>query len=112
MHSVKECMKKCFPSFCAFALRCYTISAHRYEKKRKHLLPRYSFPTGQFLFDCVALLFYHIFFCLSTNIDAFRHKIGNVEAPNINKAVSLDTLFDIASVLNVPVYKFFMFDEI
>lgn len=37
--------------------------------------------------------------------------IGHVEAPNIRKAVSLDTLFDIASVLDVPVYKFFLFDE-
>lgn len=37
--------------------------------------------------------------------------IGHVEAPNISKAVSLDTLFDIASVLDIPVYKFFLFDE-
>ncbi len=37
--------------------------------------------------------------------------IGHVEAPNISKAVSLDTLFDIASVLDVPAYKFLMFDD-
>ena len=37
--------------------------------------------------------------------------IGHIEAPNINKAVSLDTLFDIASVLDVPAYKFLLFDE-
>ena len=37
--------------------------------------------------------------------------IGHLEAPNINKAVSLDTLFDIAAALNVPAYKFLMFDE-
>ena len=37
--------------------------------------------------------------------------IGHVEAPNISKAVSLDTLFDIAYVLDVPVHKFFLFDE-
>ena len=37
--------------------------------------------------------------------------IGHVEAPNINKAVSLDTLFEVAKVLNVPAYKFLMFDE-
>ena len=37
--------------------------------------------------------------------------IGHVEAPNISKAVSLDTLFDIAYVLEIPVYKFFLFDE-
>ena len=28
--------------------------------------------------------------------------IGHVEAPNINKAISLDTLFDIAAALDVP----------
>ena len=37
--------------------------------------------------------------------------IGHVEAPNINKAVSLDTLFGIAEVLDVPAYKFLLFDE-
>ena len=34
-----------------------------------------------------------------------------LEAPNINKAVSLDTLFDIAAALDVPPYKFLTFDE-
>lgn len=37
--------------------------------------------------------------------------IGHIEAPNISKAVSLDTLFDIASVLDVSAYKFLLFDE-
>lgn len=37
--------------------------------------------------------------------------IGHVEAPNINKAVSLDTLFDIAVVLDVPAYKFLLFED-
>lgn len=37
--------------------------------------------------------------------------IGHVEAPNIRKAVSLDTLFDIAEALEVPAYKFLLFDE-
>ena len=37
--------------------------------------------------------------------------IGHVEAPNINKAISLDTLFDIAAALDVPPYKFLMFDD-
>lgn len=37
--------------------------------------------------------------------------IGNVEAPNVNKAVSLDTLFDVAAALDVPPYKFLTFDE-
>lgn len=48
---------------------------------------------------------------LAEKIDRTPAFIGHVEAPNINKAVSLDTLFDIARVLNVPVYKFLMFDE-
>lgn len=37
--------------------------------------------------------------------------IGHVEAPNINKAISLDTLFDIAAALDVPPHKFLMFDD-
>lgn len=37
--------------------------------------------------------------------------IGHVEAPNINKAISLDTLFDIAEALDVPVYRFLLFDD-
>ena len=37
--------------------------------------------------------------------------IGHVEAPNVNKAVSLDTLFDIAIVPDVPAYKFLIFEE-
>ena len=36
--------------------------------------------------------------------------IGHVEAPNIQKAISMDTLFDIADALNVPAYKFIQFD--
>ena len=37
--------------------------------------------------------------------------IGHVEAPNISKAVSLDTLFDVAAALDVPAYKFLIFDD-
>ncbi len=37
--------------------------------------------------------------------------IGHVEAPNIKNAISLDTLFEVARVLEVPAYKFLMFDE-
>ncbi len=48
---------------------------------------------------------------LAEKIDRTPAFIGHVEAPNINKAVSLDTLFDIARVLNVPAYKFLMFDD-
>lgn len=37
--------------------------------------------------------------------------IGHVEAPNIQKAISMDTLFDIAETLDVPVYKFLLFED-
>lgn len=47
---------------------------------------------------------------LAERIDRTPAFIGHVEAPNINKAVSLDTLFDIARVLETPIYKFLMFD--
>lgn len=36
--------------------------------------------------------------------------IGHIEAPNIIKAVSLDTLFDIAEALDVPAYRFLLFE--
>lgn len=48
---------------------------------------------------------------LAEKIDRTPAFIGHIEAPNICKAMSLDTLFDIASVLDIPVYKFFLFDE-
>ncbi|MBO5511555.1 MAG: helix-turn-helix transcriptional regulator [Clostridia bacterium] len=48
---------------------------------------------------------------LAEKIDRTPAFIGHVEAPNIIKAISLDTLFDIARVLDIPVYKFFLFDE-
>ncbi|MBQ2741847.1 MAG: helix-turn-helix transcriptional regulator [Oscillospiraceae bacterium] len=48
---------------------------------------------------------------LAEKIERTPAFIGHVEAPNINKAISLDTLFDIATTLDVPVYKFLMFDE-
>ena len=48
---------------------------------------------------------------LAERIDRTPAFIGHVEAPNISKAVSLDTLFDIAKVLNIPAYKFLMFDD-
>ena len=37
--------------------------------------------------------------------------IGHLEAPNIPKALSLDTLFDIASVLEIPPHKFLNFED-
>lgn len=43
---------------------------------------------------------------LAESINKNAAFIGHVEAPNINKAISLDTLFDIAEVLDVPAHKF------
>ena len=37
--------------------------------------------------------------------------LSHVEAPGIDRTVSLGTLFAIAEVLDVPVYKFFLFGE-
>lgn len=37
--------------------------------------------------------------------------IGHLEAPNISKALSLDTLFDIASALDVVPQKFLSFED-
>ena len=38
--------------------------------------------------------------------------VGHLEAPNIIKALSLDTLFDIAAVLDVAPSKFLSFNDI
>ncbi len=43
---------------------------------------------------------------LAEAIDKNVAFIGAVEAPNIDRAISLDTLFDISETLNVPAYKF------
>jgi transcriptional regulator with XRE-family HTH domain len=37
--------------------------------------------------------------------------IGAVEATNVERAISLDMLFDIADLLGVPAYKFLQFDD-
>ncbi len=37
--------------------------------------------------------------------------IGAVEAVNVQRAVSLDLLFDIAELLEIPAYKFLQFDD-
>lgn len=48
---------------------------------------------------------------LAERIDKNLAFIGAVEAPNIDRTVSLDTLFDIADSLEVPAHKFLNFDE-
>jgi transcriptional regulator with XRE-family HTH domain len=37
--------------------------------------------------------------------------VGHLEAPNINKALSLDALFDIADALEIAPQKFLSFEE-
>lgn len=48
---------------------------------------------------------------LAEKIERTSAFIGHVEAPNISKAISLDTLFDIAAALDIPPYKFLIFED-
>jgi len=48
---------------------------------------------------------------LAERLDKNLAFIGAVEAPNIDRTVSLDTLFDIADILEVPAHRFLNFDE-
>ncbi|MBR4071520.1 MAG: helix-turn-helix transcriptional regulator [Clostridia bacterium] len=48
---------------------------------------------------------------LAEKIDRTAAYIGHIEAPNIAKAISLDTLFDISRALSIPPYKFLVFDD-
>lgn len=48
---------------------------------------------------------------LAERIDKNLAFIGAVEAPNVDRTISLDTLFDIADILEVPAYKFLSFDD-
>ncbi len=47
---------------------------------------------------------------LAEKVNVSAAFIGHLEAPNIEKALSLDTLFTIAAVLNVEPSKFLIFD--
>ena len=48
---------------------------------------------------------------LAEKIERSPAFIGHIEAPNISKAISLDTLFDIASALDIQPHKFLVFEE-
>ena len=48
---------------------------------------------------------------LAEKVDLSPAFIGHVEAPNVSKAISLDTLFDIARVLEIPPYKLLYFED-
>lgn len=47
---------------------------------------------------------------LAERVNVSAAFIGHLEAPNIQKALSLDTLFTIAAVLKVEPSKFLIFD--
>ena len=48
---------------------------------------------------------------LAEKCDLSRTHISNLEAPNMPTSISLDALFNIADVLQVPVQCFFDFPE-
>ncbi len=48
---------------------------------------------------------------LAEKLNCYVSFIGQIEAPNIYKAISLDTLFRIADALEVPAYKFLKFED-
>lgn len=47
---------------------------------------------------------------LAEIMDVDTSFIGQIEAPNICKAISMDTLFRISQALNTPPHKFLHFD--
>ena len=48
---------------------------------------------------------------LAERIDVSRTHLSNIEAPNVPTSISLETLFNIADALEIPVYYFFDFKE-
>lgn len=48
---------------------------------------------------------------LAEKIDISRTHLSNIEAPNMNTSISLEKLFDIAEVLEIPVVQLFEFKE-
>lgn len=48
---------------------------------------------------------------LAEKVDLSPAFIGHVEAPNVSKAISMDTLFDIAKALEIPPYKLLYFED-
>lgn len=43
---------------------------------------------------------------LAEKIDKNLAFVGAVEAPNVNRTISIDTLFDISEALGIPAHKF------
>lgn len=48
---------------------------------------------------------------LAEKVDISRTHLSNIEAPNMNTSISLEKLFDIAEVLEIPIFQLFEFRE-
>ena len=48
---------------------------------------------------------------LALKANVSRGYLSQIEAKNVEKAPSLDMVFNIAKTLNIPVYKLFMHDD-
>ena len=48
---------------------------------------------------------------LAESVNISRTHMSNIEAPNIPTSISLETLFNIADTLEIPVYKLFIFKD-
>lgn len=48
---------------------------------------------------------------LAEAVNISRTHLSNIEASNMPTSVSLDTLFEIAKVLDIPVYRLLVFKE-
>ena len=48
---------------------------------------------------------------LADAVSISRTHMSNIEAPNVPTSISMGTLFDIADTLEIPVEKFFRFQE-
>jgi len=48
---------------------------------------------------------------LAEKIEKSAGYIGAIEATNVDRAISMDTLFDISDALDVPAHRFLQFDD-
>ena len=48
---------------------------------------------------------------LAEQLNVSRTHMSNIEAPNMQTSISLEKLFDIADVLEIPISNFFIFNH-
>jgi transcriptional regulator with XRE-family HTH domain len=48
---------------------------------------------------------------LAEKVEISAGFFGGIEAPNVKRTLSLDTLFDISDALDIPPHKFLQFDD-